>query len=488
MTKGLFAKKSIKSLLQDTVQTKHSLKRTLGPLNLTAMGIGAIIGAGIFVLTGQAASEYAGPAISLSFIFAAIICVFAALCYAELASLIPVSGGAYSYSYVAMGEFIAWTVGWVLTLEYLFSAATVSVGWSGYLTSLLKDFNIIIPASLSSAPLNYDTATGWQSSGSLINLPAMFITAFMGFLIAVGIKAAASFNDLMVVIKLTVIVLFIACGIAYINMDNLTPFIPENTGTFGQYGFSGILRGAGVVFFAFIGFDALSTLAQEAKNPQSDLPKGMLGSLGVSTLVYIIIALVLTGIVSFKLLNVPDPIAVAVNALGSHFLWLRFVIKIAILAGLTSVVLVMMLGQTRIFYTMAHDGLMPKSFGKISDRFHTPFFTTIAVTLVGMIVAGIFPVGILGQLVSMGTLLAFAVVCFGVLVLRYTQPLLHRPFKTPFVPYIPLLGTLACVLQMVLLPGVTWLQLVAWIIIGCIIYFTYGKKNSLVRNPHLAKK
>lgn len=488
MTKGLFAKKSIKSLLQDTVQTKHSLKRTLGPLNLTAMGIGAIIGAGIFVLTGQAASEYAGPAISLSFIFAAIICVFAALCYAELASLIPVSGGAYSYSYVAMGEFIAWTVGWVLTLEYLFSAATVSVGWSGYLTSLLKDFNIIIPASLSSAPLNYDTATGWQSSGSLINLPAMFITAFMGFLIAVGIKAAASFNDLMVVIKLTVIVLFIACGIAYINMDNLTPFIPENTGTFGQYGFSGILRGAGVVFFAFIGFDALSTLAQEAKNPQSDLPKGMLGSLGVSTLVYIIIALVLTGIVSFKLLNVPDPIAVAVNALGSHFLWLRFVIKIAILAGLTSVVLVMMLGQTRIFYTMAHDGLMPKSFGKISDRFHTPFFTTIAVTLVGMIVAGIFPVGILGQLVSMGTLLAFAVVCFGVLVLRYTQPLLHRPFKTPFVPYIPLLGTLACVLQMILLPGVTWLQLVAWIIIGCIIYFTYGKKNSLVRNPHLAKK
>lgn len=488
MTKGLFAKKSIKSLLQDTVQTKHSLKRTLGPLNLTAMGIGAIIGAGIFVLTGQAASEYAGPAISLSFIFAAIICVFAALCYAELASLIPVSGGAYSYSYVAMGEFIAWTVGWVLTLEYLFSAATVSVGWSGYLTSLLKDFNIIIPASLSSAPLNYDTATGWQSSGSLINLPAMFITAFMGFLIAVGIKAAASFNDLMVVIKLTVIVLFIACGIAYINMDNLTPFIPENTGTFGQYGFSGILRGAGVVFFAFIGFDALSTLAQEAKNPQSDLPKGMLGSLGVSTLVYIIIALVLTGIVSFKLLNVPDPIAVAVNALGSHFLWLRFVIKIAILAGLTSVVLVMMLGQTRIFYTMAHDGLMPKSFGKISDRFHTPFFTTIAVTLVGMIVSGIFPVGILGQLVSMGTLLAFAVVCFGVLVLRYTQPLLHRPFKTPFVPYIPLLGTLACVLQMILLPGVTWLQLVAWIIIGCIIYFTYGKKNSLVRNPHLAKK
>lgn len=481
--KGLFAKKSIQSLHEEAADTsKHSLKRTLGAFNLTALGIGAIIGAGIFVLTGQAAAEYAGPGIVFSFMFAAMICVFAALCYAEFASLIPISGSAYSYAYVTMGELTAWIIGWGLTLEYLFSASTVAVGWSGYCVSLLNDFGLSFPAKFASAPFIYDAKLGWVESGAIVNLPAMFVTAIIGVMIAIGIKAAARLNNIMVVIKMTVIVLFIVCGIAYVNTDNWTPFIPENTGVFGQYGISGILRGAGVVFFAFIGFDALSTLTQESKNPQRDLPVGMLASLGISTIVYVVIALVLTGIVSFHLLNVSDPIAVAVNALGPKFIWLRLVIKIAILAGLTSVVLVMLLAQTRIFYAMSHDGLLPKVFGKNHPKFHTPFFNSVATSVVAMIVAGLFPVGILAQIVSMGTLLAFAIVCFGVLVLRYTQPKLHRPFKTPFMPWVPILGTLACLTQMILLPGVTWLQLLGWMIVGCIIYFTYGQYHSKVRN------
>jgi len=480
--KGLFAKKSIKDLLQEASDKKHGLKATLGPFQLTLMGIGAIIGAGIFVLTGQAAAQYAGPAVTISFIFAAMICVFAALCYAEFASLIPISGSAYSYAYATLGEFSAWVIGWGLTLEYLFSAATVAVGWSSYLGSLLNDMGLNIPSYLSNAPFIYDALTGWQDSGALINLPAMFIVAVIGALVAIGIKAAASFNSILVVIKMLAIFLIIGCGIAFIRPENWHPFIPENAGTFGVFGWSGILRGAGVVFFAFIGFDALSTLAQEAKRPQRDLPIGMLGSLGVSTIVYFAMGLVLTGIVSYKLLGVPDSFAVAVNAMGPGFIWLRFVSKIAILLAFTSVILVMLIGQSRIFYTMAHDGLLPKRFGSIHPTYRTPFFTTIVVTLLGMFFAGLFPVGILGQIVSMGTLLAFAIVCFGVLVLRYTQPLLHRPFKVPFTPWIPLAGTLACVIQMAALPGVTWVQLIVWMIIGCFIYFFYGKKHSKVRN------
>jgi basic amino acid/polyamine antiporter, APA family len=481
MKKGLFAKKSVKSLLAEASDTRHGLKRHLGAFNLTTFGIGAIIGAGIFVLTGQASAEYAGPAVTLSFIFAAILCVFAALCYAEFASLIPISGSAYSYAYATMGEFAAWVIGWALTLEYLFSAATVAVGWSAYLTSLLGDMGVALPASICRSPLVYDLVKGWEVSGSLVNLPAMFIIGFLGALVAIGIKAASSFNNFLVAVKMIVIFLFIVCGVFYVNTANWTPFIPENTGIFGQFGFSGVLRGAGVVFFAFIGFDALSTLAQEAKNPQKDLPLGMFGSLGISTLVYIVLALILTGLVSYKLLDVPDPVAVAVNALGNGFLWLRYVTKVAILAGLTSVVLVMLLGQSRIFYSMAQDGLLPPAFGKVHPKFRTPFFSTALITIVGMVVAGIFPVGILGQLVSIGTLLAFAIVCFGILVLRYTQPLLHRPFKTPFVPWVPLLGTLTCIIQMAVLPAVTWVQFVAWMLFGCGVYFLYGQKHSKIR-------
>jgi APA family basic amino acid/polyamine antiporter len=321
-----------------------------------------------------------------------------------------------------------------------------------------------------------------------LNLPAMFIVAVMGCLIGIGIKQAASFNTLMVIIKVGVILLFIACGVAFINKANWTPFIPENTGIFGQYGWSGIFRASGIMFFAFTGFDALSTVAQEAKNPQKDMPIGMLGSLGVSTICYILVVLVLTGVVSYTMLNVPDPIAVAVNAMGPSFIWLRFVIKIAILAGMTSVILVMLLGQTRIFYTMSHDGLLPKKFGKVSDKYHTPLFNTVIVTFAGMLLSGFLPVSILGQLTVMGALLAFALVCFAVLVLRFRQPLLHRPFKTPLFPWIPILGTLSCIVQMILLPSVVWMQLIGWLIIGYFIYFYYGQHHSKLRNPVPKKK
>ena len=479
--KGLFVKKSIKSLLDEAHGSSHGLKRSLGAVTLTAMGIGAIIGAGIFVLTGPAAAEYAGPGILLSFVIAAIICVFAALCYAEFASLIPISGSAYTYAYATMGEFTAWIIGWGLTMEYLFSASTVSVGWSAYFVSFLNDIGIHFPQHIASAPFSYDLATGWAKTGTLVNVPAMLIVALIGGLVSIGIRAAASFNNLMVIIKLGAIALFVGCGIFFINWDNLTPFIPANTGTFGEFGFSGVLRGAGLVFFAFIGFDALSTMAQECRNPQKHLPIGMIGSLGISTVVYMIIGVVLLGVVSYTALNVPDPITVAVNALGPSFIWLRLVIKLAILAGLTSVVLVMILGQSRIFATMSKDGLLPKPVSGINKRFQTPLLSTILVTIVSMILAGVFPVGILGQLTSMGALLAFAIVCFGILVLRYKQPTLHRPFKTPFVPWIPLAGTLVCVIQMIALPGVTWMQFLIWMFIGCMIYFGYSVKHSKAR-------
>jgi APA family basic amino acid/polyamine antiporter len=487
MSKQLFLKKSIRSLLNEAASNKGGLKKTLGPLSLTAMGIGAIIGAGIFVLSGQAAAQYAGPSITISFILAAIICIFAALCYAEFASLIPIAGSAYSYAYVTMGEFIAWIIGWVLTLEYLFSASTVAVGWSGYFISVMSDLGINFSSNLITAPLSYSLEEGWALTGSFINLPAVLVTLLMGTLVTIGVKAAASFNNVMVFIKLFVILLFIGLGVFFIQKENLTPFIPQNTGVFGQYGISGIFRGAGLVFFAFIGFDALSTLAQESKNPQKDLPIGMLGSLSISTVVYILVALVLTGIVSYTKLDVSDPIAVAINALGPKFLWVRFVVKLAILAGLTSVVLVMLMGQSRIFFTMAQDGLLPKSFTKVHKVYSTPYITSILVTLAAVLIAGLFPVEILGQLVSIGTLLVFAIVCFGILVLRAKQPLLHRPFKTPFVPWIPLAGTLACVLQMFMLPWVTWMQLLIWMGLGIWIYFSYSIGHSVLRKS-LKKK
>jgi APA family basic amino acid/polyamine antiporter len=482
MKKGLFAKKSIGGLLKEAADNKHGLKRTLGPMNLVAIGIGAIIGAGLFVLTGEAAATAAGPGIVISFAIAAIICVFSALCYAEFASLIPIAGSAYTYAYVTVGEFFAWIMGLALTLEYLFSFSTVAVGWSGYFVSFMRDLGVIIPSLLSSAPFAHHADTGWFSTGAMINLPAIIIIGLLGWLVSRGVQTAAVLNNLLVFVKVGVVLLFIGCGLAFIQADNLMPFIPANTGTFGEFGWSGVFRGAGIVFFAFLGFDAVSTMAQEAKNPQRDLPIGMLGSLGICTILYIIFGVVLTGAINYTQLGVADPIAVAVNAFGPKFTWLRFIVNLAILCGLTSVILVMLMGQARIFYTMAHDGLLPKKFGSIHPKFRTPFFATILVALIGVCLAGFFPVGILGKLTSMGALFVFGMVCFGVLVLRFTQPTLHRPFKTPFTPWVPLAGTISCLVLMIMMPAVIWLQLIVFMLLGCGIYFLYGSKHSKVRH------
>jgi APA family basic amino acid/polyamine antiporter len=481
MANPLFATKSLETLNQEAADTEHGLRRTLGPLNLTTLGIGAIIGAGIFVLTGQAAAQYAGPAIVLSFIVSGLGCAFAGLCYAEFASMIPIAGSAYTYAYATLGEFLAWIIGWDLILEYLFGASTVAVGWSGYVVSFFKDFGVNIPAYLSSAPVNYSPDAGWQMTGAFLNLPAMFIIALITTLLVIGIRESAGFNNIIVIVKVAVILLFVGFGIAYIHHENWVPFIPPNKGSFGEFGWSGILRGAGVIFFAYIGFDAVSTTAQEAKNPQKDMPVGIMGSLGISTILYIVVALVLTGIVSYKELLVPDPIAVGIDAAGQGLFWLRPLVKIGAIAGLSSVVLVMLLGQPRVFYSMAKDGLLPPKFAAVHHKFRTPYITTILTGTVAMIVAGLFPIGILGQLVSIGTLLAFVIVSLGVLVLRYTRPDAHRPFKTPWVPVVPILGALLSGAQMAGLPRDTWYRLILWMLIGFAIYFTYSRRHSKVR-------
>lgn len=520
----LFITKPLPQLFSES-QESHGLKRSLTSLNLTTLGIGAIIGAGIFVLTGQAAAQYAGPAIVISFMISGLACACAGLCYAEFASMIPIAGSAYTYAYATLGEFLAWIIGWDLILEYLFAASTVSVGWSGYIVSFLQDFNIHLPVQYTAAtgsvlvnipnlgwkPLTETlsqslTATGMnvaslQHVTGIVNLPAMFIVALLTTLLVIGIRESANFNNIMVITKVSVIILFIGIGIMFIKTVNWHPFIPANkveaqsiatygsfwgwlkayTHEFGEYGYSGILRGAGVIFFAYIGFDAVSTAAQEAKNPQRDMPIGILGSLSISTVLYILVAIVLTGVVSYTQLNVPDPIAVGVNAMGQGMFWLRPIIKIAALAGLSSVILVMLMGQPRIFFSMSKDGLLPPLFSKVHPKFRTPYVSTLITGIAAMIIAGILPISILGELVSIGTLLAFAIVCISVLLLRKRKPDIERPFKTPFVPYIPILGASICFIQMAALPVDTWLRLIIWMAIGFIIYFTYGIKHSKLR-------
>jgi APA family basic amino acid/polyamine antiporter len=482
---NIWIKKPLNILLHEVTDEEHGLKRTLTRLNLITLGIGAIIGAGIFVLTGQAAAAYAGPAVVLSFVVAGIACAFAGSCYAEFASLIPVAGSAYTYAYATLGEFIAWIIGWDLILEYLFGAATVAVGWSGYVVSFFKDIGVVIPASIASAPLAFDAATGaWTTTGAIINFPAIFIIAILTTLLVVGIKESANFNNIIVIIKVTVILLFIGFGFFFVSTANWVPFIPENTGEYGHYGISGILRAAGVVFFAYIGFDAVSTTAQEAKNPQKDMPYGILVSLIICTVLYILVGLVMTGIVPYHKLNDPAPVAVAVNGAGSGLIWLRYPVKIGAIAGLSSVILVMLMGQPRVFFSMARDGLLPAAFGKVHPKFKTPYVTTILTGSIAAIVAGLFPIGLLGELVSIGTLLAFTIVCGGVLVLRYREPDLKRPFKTPFFPYVPILGMVTSLGVMASLPRDTWLRLIGWMAVGIIIYFTYGRKKSKIRKSN----
>jgi basic amino acid/polyamine antiporter, APA family len=506
MPSRLFAVKSITDLMSQASDSRSGFKRALTATNLTTLGIGAIIGAGIFVLTGQAAAQYAGPAIVLSFIISGVACAFAGLCYAEFASMIPIAGSAYTYAYATLGEFLAWIIGWDLILEYLFAASTVSVGWGGYVVSFLHDFGIHIPTAFTAASgsvLVQLPEVGWQevtknlitnlaAKGvdintlphvtAILNLPAMFIVAVLTLLLIIGIRESANFNNIMVITKVSVIIMFIGLGIAFIKAGNWHPFIPKNTGTWGQFGWSGVLRGAGVIFFAYIGFDAVSTAAQEAKNPQKHMPIGILGSLSISTVLYILVALVLTGIVSYTALNVSDPVAVGVNAMGKGMFWLRPIVKIAAIAGLSSVILVLLMGQPRIFYSMSRDGLLPPVFSKVHPKFKTPYISSLLTGCVAIVLAGILPISILGELVSIGTLLAFVIVCLSIILLRKKRPELERPFRTPFVPLIPILGALICFVQMASLPLGTWLRLLIWMALGLIIYFTYGIRKSKLRN------
>jgi APA family basic amino acid/polyamine antiporter len=458
---GLFTKKSFGELQAEA--DRGLLRRSLGPWNLTALGIGSIIGTGIFVLTGTVASQNAGPALVLSMIISAVGCAFSGLCYAEFAAMVPVAGSAYTYAYATVGELFAWIIGWDLILEYALSTATVAVGWSGYFVSLAAGAGVRIPAALTGPPA--------------FNLPACLIVLFVGGLLVIGIKQSADTNTLLVAIKSLVLVVFVVAGASYVKRANLTPFIPPNTGEFGEFGWSGVLRGAGMMFFAYIGFDAVSTAAQEAKNPARDMPIGILGSLAICTVIYILVAVVLLGIVPYRELMVADPLAVGIDATGLR--WLSPMIKIAALFGLFSTMLVNLLAQTRIFYTMSRDGLLPPVFAAVHPRFRTPHLSTTLIAVIVAFVAGFTPITMLAQLVSIGTLLAFVLVSIGVIILRRTAPDVPRPFRTPGVPWVPIAGAAICLAQMVGLPLTTWERLLSWLVIGLVVYFVYSRHHAL---------
>jgi APA family basic amino acid/polyamine antiporter len=504
----LLITKPLDLLLKESQESgEHSLKRVLGPVNLITLGIGAIIGAGIFVLTGAAAAKYAGPAIVLSFVLAGVACVFAGLCYAEFASLIPIAGSAYTYGYATLGELFAWIIGWDLILEYAFGAATVASGWSGYFLSLMNDIGVHIPPALTSAPGTKlilhngnwehlarvkDTLTSLGiDPGTLPQMTASFnFVAFLAILavttiLVIGIKESANFNSMIVIVKVAIVLIFIAIAGAYVIENpaktismNWKQFIPTNTGDFGSYGWSGIARAASVIFFAYIGFDAVSTAAQEAKNPQKDMPIGIMGSLAICTVLYILVSGILTMVVPYTSLNVSDPVAVGIDATGVK--WGIYLVKTGAIFGLGTVMLVMLLGQSRVFYSMAHDGLLPKWAGTVHPRFRTPYISSITVGLFVAFFAALLPIDILGELVSIGTLLAFIIVSAGVWILRRRRPELNRPFKAPWVPFTPIFGILISGLLMASLPLDTWLRLIVWLVIGLTIYFSYGRYHSLL--------
>jgi basic amino acid/polyamine antiporter, APA family len=481
MLRALLATKPVEDFV--AAGDSGDLRRTLGAGALTAIGIGGIIGTGIFVLTGVAAALHAGPAIILSFVLAGIGCIFAGLCYAEFASMIPVSGSAYAYSYATLGEGVAWFIGWNLVLEYMFAAATVSVGWSRYLVRLLDALKVnFLPESLTSAPLDYTVERGFFATGHMLNLPAVFIIAIVTVILVLGIRQSSMTNAIIVAIKVGIVLLVIGFGAFYVNPDYWTPFIPENTGTWGEFGWSGILRASGIIFFAYIGFDAVSTAAQEAKNPQRDVPRGILLSLVICTVLYVLMSGVLTGMLPYLQLNDAAPVAAALEA-HPQLLWLAVPVILGAVAGLTSVILVMMLAQSRIWYSMSRDGLLPPAFRKTHPQWKTPVFSTLLTGLFAGVMGGILPINVLGEIVSAGTLLAFVTVCIGVMVLRVTRPDLPRPFRLPAVWLIGIGGVAFCGLMLFGLfrTGGTLSRIVVWTIIGFAIYFFYGYRHSVLR-------
>lgn len=480
--RGIFATIPVSELALDKSGTQ--LNRTLGAGALVAIGIGGIIGTGIFVLTGLAAAQHAGPAIPLSFIIAALGCVFAGLCYAEFASMVPVSGSAYAYSYATLGEFVAWFVGWNLVLEYMLAAATVVVGWSRYFIKLLDELHVQMPAALVAAPFTGEVGNAFNLSGALVNLPAIFIAALATTICYIGIRQSATFNGFVVAIKVAIVVAVIAFGAFFVNTANWHPYIPENTGTFGEFGISGILRASGIIFFAYIGFDAVSTAAQEAKNPQRDMPIGILGSLIICTILYILMSAVLTGLVPYPQLNDAAPVVVALKA-HPQLEWLNIWVIVGALAGLTSVILVMILAQARIFLTMAQHGLLPPSFAKVHPQYRTPHVSTVVTGVFAIVAAGLLPINVLSEMVSIGTLIAFIVVCIGVLVLRYKRPDLPRPFRVKGIWFVSVMGVIFCGIMAATLDKLTWVRLVAWTIIGVIVYFGYGYSRSHLRRGDL---
>lgn len=478
---GLFIRKSIESLQAEAAQSgSKSLKRVLGPVSLVALGVGVIIGAGLFSITGTVASEFTGPSITLSFIIAAIGCCFAGLCYAEFASMIPVAGSAYTYSYATMGELIAWIIGWDLVLEYTVAATTVSISWSRYMVVFLENLGIHLPHALTACP--------WD--GGIINIPAMLIVVLMSLFLIRGTEGSSIFNGFIVFLKIAVILIFVVLGWQFIQIENYTPYIPENTGKLGEYGFSGILRGAAVVFFAFLGFDAVSTAAQETKNPKRDMPIGILVSLLVCTLLYVLFAHVMTGVAHYTEFGGQQgiaPVAVAIEHMGAPdasgiiqpaFPWLNKAIILAILFGYCSVIMVTLMAQSRVFLSMSHDGLLPPFFSKIHSKFRTPAHSNILFMILVGLMAAFIPAQVAGEMTSIGTLFAFTLVCAAILIVRKTMPNVHRAFKTPFVPAVPILGILTCLCMMCFLPADTWIRLVLWMLIGLDIYACYGIKHS----------
>jgi len=456
---------------------EDDLKRALGPLHLITLGIGGIIGAGIFVLTGHAAAGYAGPGVVISFAIAGLGCLFAGLCYSEYASMIPVAGSAYTYTYATLGRFLAWIIGWNLVLEYLAASSTVAVGWSGYFSDFLHHMGLSIPMQLAGAPLALTGTHTVALTGAWFNLPAVFLVGLVTVFLVTGVKNSANFNNVMVAIKLVIVLAVIFCCFSYVVPANHTPFIPPNTGETGHFGWTGVFRATGVIFFSYIGFDAVSVAAQESKNPQRDVPLGMLGSLIICTILYMLVSYVLTGIAPYQTLNVPHPVSQAVEALPGTA-WLAPFVNIGAIVGLASVVLVLLLGQSRIFYAMSRDGVFFKVFSEIHPRFRTPAKGTIVTGIFAAAMAAFLPLDILGELVSIGTLAAFSIVCAGVMVLRVRAPKANRPFKTPFVWVTAPLGILMCVFMMGFLPLDTWLRLAAWTAIGLIIYFLYSVKHA----------